>query len=214
MRRLLSALLLRGLWKCKPIHAIVLWVFLAFNAWMGSPYFMYYVVGAPEPGTAPRYLGSLHIEGRLSRTSSGWAPPRYFIRTSTGDVDFHCGYVVSKHECQFFFYYPISFPSEPVIEIGYDSYWGIDYAKFPLELNRLNWTGESKYIKSERKHDLKYHRGAVIRFLSAMIIYLIFIVYILIPTPKHRTRRPEDAPTETEVVEQLRHEDLQKINSN
>jgi hypothetical protein len=49
IRRLWGALLLKGVWKFKPIHAVVFWVFLAYQGWMGSPYFMYHVVGAPEP---------------------------------------------------------------------------------------------------------------------------------------------------------------------
>jgi hypothetical protein len=66
MKKLTEALLLKGLWKIKPIHVVLFWLFMAYQAWMGSPYFMYYVVGAPEPGTAPRYVGKLRVEGRTA----------------------------------------------------------------------------------------------------------------------------------------------------
>ena len=99
MRRLFDALLLKSVWKFKPIHGVMLVLFLAFEFWMISPYFMYYVVGAPEPGTAPRYVGKLRVEGELRRTGSGWIPPRYFLETDRGDVVFHCGFLPYKKEC-------------------------------------------------------------------------------------------------------------------
>ena len=66
MKKLTEALLLKGLWKIKPIPVVLFLLFMAYQAWMGNPYFMYYVVGAPEPGTAPRYVGKLK-HSRLDR---------------------------------------------------------------------------------------------------------------------------------------------------
>jgi hypothetical protein len=103
MRRLLDALLLKGLWKFKPIHVLAFWVFLAYQGWMGSPYFMYYFVGAPEPGTAQRYVGTLRVEGELQRSKTGWIPPRYFIRTNQGEKEIHCDYLPSPNECSMFY---------------------------------------------------------------------------------------------------------------
>jgi hypothetical protein len=128
--RLLSALLLHGLWKFKPIHVLVFWVFLAYQGWLGSPYFMYHVVGAPEPGTAQRYVGTLRVQGELQRTKTGWIPPRYFIRTNQGEVEVHCGYRPYLRECSKFYDFHKIYP-DMIYSVGYDRYWGMDYIKYP-----------------------------------------------------------------------------------
>jgi hypothetical protein len=99
MQRFIDALMLKGTWKPKPFHVVLLAVFLAYQGWMASPYFMHYVVGAPDPGSAPRRVGKLRVEGELRRTGAGWTPPRYFLETRQGDVEFHCGYLPYKRAC-------------------------------------------------------------------------------------------------------------------
>ena len=44
-------------------------------------------------------MGKLRVEGELQRTRDGWIPPRYFVETEQGDVEFHCGYLPYKREC-------------------------------------------------------------------------------------------------------------------
>ena len=208
MKKLTEALLLKGLWKIKPIHVVLFWLFMAYQAWMGSPYFMYYVVGAPEPGTAPRYVGKLRVVGQLQSTRDGWIPPRYFVQTPQGDVEFHCGYLPYKREC-FGSGDDRHLEPEGLIVVGADPYWGVDYMKLPLlpvyaHLNEYYESLESK--KNRRILFLPKHRWSAIRFCAGITLYLLVALLYWGLSGPPRPRRPGDPPTEAEVAEQLRAE--------
>jgi hypothetical protein len=171
MHRLLNALLLKGLWKFKPIHVVVFWLFMAYQGWMASPYFMYYVVGAPEPGTAQRYVGTLRVEGELQRSKTGWIPPRYFIRTNQGEKEIHCGYRPYLRECWRFYDFQKRFPAM-IYEIGYDEYWGLDFIKYLGDASpKLQENGLPEIISIGRKASLIQHRTPATLFIFALLIY-------------------------------------------
>jgi hypothetical protein len=216
MRRLLDALLLKGLWKFKPIHVIAFWLFMSYQGWMASPYFMYYVVGAPEPGTAPRYVGTIRVEGKLQRTNNGWIPPRYFIVTDKDEVEFHCGYLPYKNECVSIGRIQRQYP-ELIFELGVDSYWGIDFVKFPPPYTHFDEYYQPKAVIYGRKLDLhgytrhSRHFWAGLWFCLGLGVYLLLVIYKLWPeSPPRppRIRQPGDVPTEAEIAEQLRIEEV------
>lgn len=175
LRKFIDALLLKGLWKFEPIHVIALWCILAFLGWMGGPYFMYHVVGAPEPGTAPRYVGTLRVEGELQRSRFGWKPPRYFIRTSKREVEVHCDYLPYPSECSLFHDFYKQYP-QMEYEVGYDRYWGIDFIRYPNYLSqKLQEYGAPHIISQRRRGFLKYHRTPATLFVFALLLYAYFI---------------------------------------
>jgi hypothetical protein len=178
--RILSAVLLHGLWKLRWYQTVfILWPMLIVAAWGASPYFMVYVVGMPEPGTAPRYVGTVRFEGELQRTKTGWIPPKYFIQTINGEVEFHCDYLPKKGECSLAPVLGAKPDSSYVYEIGYDSYWGLDYIKFPPLLYRLQERGESVAVSRWRVARLYAHTRYALwfSFLLLMYLYLIWLTY-------------------------------------
>lgn len=178
--RLLSAVLLHGLWKLRWYQTVfILWPMLLAAAWGASPYFMVYVVGMPEPGTAPRYVGTIRFEGELQRTKSGWIPPKYFIQTSKGDVEFHCDYLPKKGECSLAPVLGAAPNAGDVYEIGYDWYWGLDYVKYPSLLYRLQQRGNPQAVTTWRVSRLyKHTRDAVWwSFLFSAYLYLIWLTH-------------------------------------
>jgi hypothetical protein len=178
--RLFRAITLHGFWKLRWYQTVfILWPMLIVAAWGASPYFMVYVVGMPAPGTAPRYVGTIRFEGELQRTKTGWIPPRYFIQTSNGEVEFHCRYRPAKGECSFTTVLGAKPKTDDVYEIGYDSYWGLDYIKYPDHLSKLNDYGEAKNITNSRVALLYKHERSVmwLCFLFATYLYLIWLAY-------------------------------------
>jgi hypothetical protein len=178
--RIFSAVLLHGLWKLRWYQTVfILWPMLIVAAWGASPYFMVYVVGMPEPGTAPRYVGTVRFEGELQRTKTGWIPPKYFIQTSNGEVEFHCRYLPKKGECWFTPVLGAKPKPDDVYEIGYDPYWGIDFIKYPQRLSVMNDYGESKNISRGRVASLyAYTRNAVLfGFMCCCYLYFIWLTY-------------------------------------
>lgn len=192
MRRLFNALLLKGLWKCEPIHAIMIWILLAFLGWFGSPYFIYHAIGAPEPATAPRYVGTLRVAGELQRSKTGWKPPKYFIRTSQGEIEIHCDYLPYPTECSLFHDFHKRYP-EMIYEIGYDRYWGIDFIRYPANVPpRLQEYGAPHIISQRRKNFLKYHQTPAALFVLASLIY----AYLVWQSYENsRPKRPPDTDT-------------------
>jgi hypothetical protein len=178
MRRLFGALLLKGLWKFKPIHVIAFWCFMAYQGWMASPYFMYYVVGAPEPGTAPRYVGTLRIEGETTRGKSGLIPPRYYLDTEKGEIELHCGYRPRKFTCTALIgYHSLRKPSKHIgekLEIAYHPYWGIEKVKSFTDPTAFagNAPGE---IEKIRISDLDFHTSNLVFFMGLMLLYAYLI---------------------------------------
>ncbi len=177
LKNLLDALLLKGLWKLKPIHVIAFWLLLAYQGWMASPYFMYYVVGAPAPGTAQRYVGALRIEGETTRGKSGSIPPRYFLDTGKGELEFHCGYRPIKLACVVplgghSLKYPSKFIGQKV-EIGYDPFWGVDHVNLPSTSASNDL--QSNDVTESREFILSYHSTSMAFFIGLVLLYLYFI---------------------------------------
>ena len=176
LKKLADALLLRGLWKFKPIHVVMFWIFLIYQGWMGSPYFMYHVVGAPEPGTAPRYTGTIRVEGELRRTGKGWTPPRYFIKSDKGEVEFYCGNLPSRSECLFSAGAGVIPRPDDVYTIGFEPYWGLDYIKHPTWLVAFDDIGSLRSVTFGRMLSLKYHKPHAIWFCALLACYLLVVV--------------------------------------
>jgi hypothetical protein len=175
LRKLLNAAMFKSGGKLKPVHALGLVVALVFYGWQGSPYFMLYIVGPPEPGTAPRFIGTLREEGTLVRTRNGWIPPRYFIATSTGEIEVHCGYRPRRTECHGF--------SQEVrkglipIQVGHDNYWGIDYIKSTPKFAYLDDRGSTTSVAYRRFSHLQDHKSSAIIFCLLVISYLALVAW-------------------------------------
>lgn len=205
--RLLGAMLLHGLWKLQWYQTVfLLWPMILSAAWGASPYFMVYVVGMPEPGTAPRYVGTIRFEGKLQRTKTGWIPPTYFIQTSKGDVEFHCGYRPSKQECWFTTSLGAKPRANEIYEIGYDPYWGLDYIKYPPDLSKLNVYSEPDRIQHSRISALTLLRKQVVWLGILLMAYLSLIwltyqksrpVQTLYPPAKPYPFEPETSSTDS-----------------
>ena len=178
--RVLRAITLHYLWRLRWYQTVfILWPMLVVAAWGASPYFMVNVVGMPEPGTAPRYVGTIRFEGELQRTKTGWIPPKYFIQTSKGDVEFHCGYQPAKGQCWLTTVLGVKPEPDAIYEIGYHPYWGLDYIKYPDQLSKLDDYGASKNITNLRVTLLYLHQPSAIWlcFLFATYLCLIWLAY-------------------------------------
>ena len=174
--RLIAAVLLHGLWKLRWYQTVfALWPMLIIAAWGASPYFMVYVVGMPEPGTAPRYVGTVRFEGELKRTKTGWTPPKYFIQTSSGEMEFHCGYQPYFRECGRFHGLIGGVHAADIYEIGYAKYWGVDYIKYPAWLTHLDDDSVAKQVTSRRLMHLEHHFRSMLWFGFLVLVYLYFI---------------------------------------
>lgn len=108
---------------------------IAFCAWASSPLLRFCIFGAPSPGTAPRYTGLLEVEGKTDYRYDGAHPPRYFVLTDGGRVEFHCGIGSRRKVCRV----PDRPRADDTYVIGYDAYWGVDYIKYPRD--EPVWTG-------------------------------------------------------------------------
>lgn len=202
MRRLFDALLLKGLWKFKAIHVIAFWCFMAYQGWMASPYFMYYVVGAPEPGTAQRYVGTLRVEGELQRSKTGWIPPRYFIRTSKGEVEVHCGYMPYTRECWRFYDFHKRFPAM-IYEIGYDEYWGLDFIKYFGEVSpKFQENGLPEIINIGRKASLIPHQTPATIFFFAFLLYAYLIWQAYENSNPKKSGDPDASPPKPDIAKE------------
>ena len=173
--RLVGAFLLHGLWKLRWYHTVLLWLMILAYGWGASPYLMVYAVGMPEPGTAPRYMGTVRVEGKFERTRNGWKPPKYFIQTNKGDVELHCGYLPSRKECWMLMYVPKTDFAGNVFNIGYDWYWGIDYIKYPAALTPRDVGEIPRVIHKSRLIDLKTHYNDAVWFLALLLGYFLLI---------------------------------------
>jgi hypothetical protein len=169
------ALLLRGLWHFRWYHVLAIWPLLAVQAWFAGPYLLV-PQHVPKPGTFPRYVGTIRVEGQPQRGNNRNIPPRYFIRTAQGEVEFHCGYRPHRSECLLTnMLGPRPDPGD-VYEIGYDRYWGIDYIKHPPRLSGLDERGTPQEVTRWRMHYLRYHRVDAFVFVAAFLAYA-WLVY-------------------------------------
>ena len=150
-KRFLRALWLADLFDDEPAYWLPILFSLAYLLWMSSPYLIYNTLGMPTAGMAPRYVGTLKVVGVERYSRSGIAPPRYYVSTSNGDVEFHCGVLPSRQRC---FYSRQSLDGIHPIEVGIDHFWGIDYIKFPDQYSQHN------EVKPE---SAEYYRNSVIR---------------------------------------------------
>ena len=178
--RLLSAVLLHGLWKLRWYQTVfILWPMLLVAAWGASPYFMVYVVGMPAPGTAPRYTGTIRVEGDFQFTKNGTKPPKYFIKTNSGETEFHCGYLSYRQICWLAVVYRIKPEPNEIYEIGYNPYWGLDYIKYPERIAKLDDYGSANAITRNRYAALKNHLKDLMSlcFFSLGYLLLIWLAY-------------------------------------
>ena len=173
--RLIAAVLLHGLWKLRWYHTVLLWLMILAYGWGASPYLMVYVVGMPEPGTAPRYTGTIRVEGKIQLSKNGFKPPTYFIQTNKGDVEFHCGYLPARSECLL----SAVLGTQPIdgglYEIGFDPYWGLDHIKYPPPLEKMNENRTPSLIAQKRLSYLHWHKSDAMWFLALILGYLILI---------------------------------------
>lgn len=179
IQRFLQAIILHKYWRFRWYHAVLIWLVLAIYGWGGSPYFMMKVIGPPEPGTAPRYMGTVRVDGELQRTQTGWRPPKYFIETDKGEVEFHCGYLPYRRECGPF---PGPFDEKKASEvytIGYDPYWGVDQIKYPLRLSHLDEYSLPALVSDRRVLYLTRHIRDFQLFLTMLCGYcvLVYLAY-------------------------------------
>lgn len=182
------AFLLQGLWRFRWYHAVAIWALLAVQAWRAWPYLL--VPGfMPTPGTFPRYVGTIRVEGELRRGSGRNIPPKYFIRTAQGEVEFHCGYRPSPSECLLSTSAGVRPDPAEIYEIGYDPWWGIDYIRHPPRLSGLDERGTPQQVASWRIHYLRYHRTDAFLFVGGLLLYA-----GLVHAAAQRSRTPEPTP--------------------
>jgi hypothetical protein len=173
--RLLRLIFLDGLWRIRWYHTCFMWIWLLVFAWEGSP-FLAYAIGFPDPGTAPRYTGTVRIEGELQRTRHGWKPPKYFIQTPSGDIEFHCGFLPIKRECWLREGLGGKIVETDIYTIGYAPYFGVDYTKYPESLSSLTY-GSSESVKRRRISHLRAHRFGLGLSIALLAAYLASVIY-------------------------------------
>jgi hypothetical protein len=201
--RILSAVLLHGLWKLRWYHTMLLWLSVLAYAWSASPYFMVYVVGMPEPGTAPRYIGTIRVEGEFQFTRNGSKPPKYFIKTDKGETEFHCGYLPYRQICWLAVVFRVKPEPNEIYEIGYAPFWGLDYIKYPDRIAKLNDYGSAKAIVSSRYSELKNHLNDL-RWLCFLLFGYLVLIWLAYqgsnPLHKPNTPYPDAKPYPFEPV--------------
>ena len=202
--RVVAAVLLHGLWKLRWYHAVLLWLMILAYGWGASPYLMVYVVGMPEPGTAPRYTGTIRVEGKLERTKNGWKPPKYFIQTSNGDVEFHCGYLPVRNQCLLSAVLGTQPIEGGIYEIGFDPYWGLDYIKYPPPLEKMNQNRTPSLIVQARLSDLRWHKSDAVWIVALLSGYFSLIWHA------YRSSNPNRLVPTSEPLAPLKPADFQQ----
>jgi hypothetical protein len=121
------------------LSAVLLFAAAPYCAYASLPFWRFYLIGAPTPGTSPRYLGEVSLVGNIKYSRRGKAiPPRYILTTASGTIELKCGFWPNRSLC------PISESrAGEIYEIGFDEYWGIDYIKYPPVRGEVYiWTGD------------------------------------------------------------------------
>jgi hypothetical protein len=188
------ALLLQGLWKLRWFHVVALWLLLGYHGWNASPYVMVYIFKPPLPGTAPRYTGPIRYEGQYRRGSNGSLPPAYFVRTNTGDVQVHCGFLPAPWECWFTNMLGVAPEPDEVYEIGFHWYWGIDYVKHPLRYAHQDDGSEHGFVQNRRVSYLRKHRRAAAGFAALLSAYLLLIAIAFRGIERRKPAGPFPSP--------------------
>lgn len=170
-RRLSRALLLQGFWRFRWFHAVMLWVFMGMQAWDASP-LVVYAFGQPEPGTAPRYTGTIVVQGTPGRARGRTVAPHYILRTQSGDLRIHCGFRPWPWECWFTGYSGVPPEPDQVYEIGWHWYWGIDYIGYPPRLADLADSYAPQVVRGKRITYLSAHKGAATLFILLLTLYV------------------------------------------
>jgi len=170
LRRLVSAIFLAGMAKQAWVLAIATWIFLAIHAWYGSPMFATHL-GMPQPGTFPRYSGTIRVDDSRECSRYGCAIPRYFIRTAQGEVEFHCGYQPRPTVCILTTHMLVKPDPTQGYVLGYDPYWGLDYVKHPPDIAFNDDRNDPKEVNSWRIHSLRYHKLPAWIFVIALVAY-------------------------------------------
>lgn len=176
LRRWGRALLLQGLWRFRWYHAVAAWAFLSVQAWYASPYLLVHTIGMPAPGTFQRHAGTIRVEGELRRGRGRSIPPRYFIRTAQGEVEFHCGYRPSPWECWFGTLPAVPPAADDQYEIGYDPYWGIDFVRHPARLSFLDEESAPHEIVAWRRLHLRHHDREAALLAAGLIAYMTLVL--------------------------------------
>lgn len=191
--RLGRALLLRGFWRFRWFHAVMLWVGIAMQAWNASPLFVY-ALGQPAPGTAPRYTGTIVVQGTPGRARGRTVAPDYILRTRGGDIRIHCGYRPWPWECWFTGYSGV--PPEPgdVYEIGWHWYWGVDYIGYPLQLADLADSYAPQVLREKRIGYLSAHKSAATNFILLLTLYVALATLAFHSARSGARRSPIAAP--------------------
>lgn len=143
--------------------------YCGYMTWVNLPAWRYRLVGAPAPGTAPRHIGTVEVEGESKYRGRMEIPPRYFIVTEHGRVEFHCGFRPVPRTCWFVSYQRPR--TDEVFEIGYDEYWGVDYVKLPRRgMKQAVWTAFD--VDAARAWQSRSAGSSLLIMLSFTLAYL------------------------------------------
>jgi len=159
----------------QPLATLRQWLLLvllsaaAVAATLASlPFWRYHFGDVPFPGTAPRYVGEVRVVGELEWVGKGWRPPRYFIETDSGPVEFRCGFWPSFTTC------PVPNRSREgrVFEVGIDPIWGVDYIKYPKVRGYIDvWSGyQMDVFRAKQVRGRLYY--VLVSFVLGFIILL------------------------------------------
>lgn len=169
--RIGRALLLEGFWHFRWFHAVMLWAGMGLLAWNSSPVLVY-ALGQPAPGTAPRYTGTIVVQGAPGASRSFRVVPDYVLRTESGDVHMHCGYLPRPRECWFRGNLGVLPRPDEVYEIGWHWYWGIDHIGYPPRLTDLMDYNAPEIIRERRLYHLRAHKGPAAAFIFLLTVYV------------------------------------------
>lgn len=180
-KRLLQALLLKGHPKINSTSCWIFFaVFFAFNLYMLGPVFVYYFKGVPPKESLEAITGIWRVEGEVGANRNGLIAPRYFVDTSAGPRQVHCGFPMQKRFCGLFSG-PRMTPGKTVT-VYYDNYFGIlafehvDQVESNLAESTMSYErGVYFYAQPEDTINKNYHAHQMVFALS--FIYL-FIAYL------------------------------------
>lgn len=162
-RSFLSCLFLRGFSKLRLVNTIFLWLVIANFGWLSSPVFMYYVIGVPKLEEVKTYEGVVRVEGHDHYSRSGkLMPPRYFLDTSKGVVELHCGIKMSPSDCTHLGF--SSAVKDMRVSLAYDTYFGV---------LAVTYSGRFRELLSDRHYeDIKQGLGEEVWYDHKRYFYM------------------------------------------
>ena len=123
-------------WYFTPL----LWLAIAYQTWLVSPYWMLWYVGPPRLEDVPQITGVIRQEGELRGRAGSWVPPRTYIDGDGFSRQIHCGMRSEPENCTSFW----ALRTGKKVKVWYHWYFGVVFVDY-IEPNKKPWSDDVTY---------------------------------------------------------------------